>query len=45
MSQAGGDFGDQSSRLGGSRYSRITGGLLGDEEDLGFYDERYENNA
>uniref|UniRef100_A0A914BUX7 Major facilitator superfamily (MFS) profile domain-containing protein n=1 Tax=Acrobeloides nanus TaxID=290746 RepID=A0A914BUX7_9BILA len=35
MSQAGGDIAELSSRMGGSRYSRIGGGA--DEEDLGFY--------
>ena len=37
MSQAGGDIAELSSRMGGSRYSRIGGGA--DEEDLGFYVE------
>ncbi|KAE9553175.1 hypothetical protein FO519_003614 [Halicephalobus sp. NKZ332] len=38
MSQAG-DIADLSSRMGGSRYSRITQGLGFEEEDVEFYDD------
>lgn len=37
MSQTNGDIAELSSRMGGSRYSRIGGGV--DEEDIGFYAE------
>lgn len=39
MSEKGGDIAELSSRMGGSRYSRIGGGAEPDEEDLGFYEE------
>jgi MCP family monocarboxylic acid transporter-like MFS transporter 14 len=38
MSQAG-DIADLSSRMGGSRYSRLTAGLGGEEDDALFYDD------
>jgi MCP family monocarboxylic acid transporter-like MFS transporter 14 len=38
MSQAG-DIADLSSRVGGSRYSRLTAGIGGDEDDAIFYDD------